>query len=183
MSFDTRAGTRGGWQPGTGGAVGRWLTKRAANRIRRSGKAMGLGFDALVLTTIGRKTGAERTTPVGRFPGNGRQLADRGVGGRGGPRTSGVVLQPRGQSRPGPDRDGRPHDSRYRRATPRRRSARRRGGRSPPPCPASRSTSRRPTVSCRSSAWCLDPAEHRLHHLCLISLTAAAAVLGHPGHR
>ena len=30
---------------------------------------MGLGFDALVLTTIGRKTGAERTTPVGRFPG------------------------------------------------------------------------------------------------------------------
>ena len=29
---------------------------------------MGLGFDALVLTTIGRKTGAERTTPVGRFP-------------------------------------------------------------------------------------------------------------------
>jgi F420H(2)-dependent quinone reductase len=69
MSFDTPNGTRGGWQPGTGGVVGRWLTKRAVNRIRRSGKAMGLGFDALVLTTIGRKTGAERTTPVGRFPG------------------------------------------------------------------------------------------------------------------
>jgi deazaflavin-dependent oxidoreductase (nitroreductase family) len=29
----------------------------------------GLGFDALVLTTVGRKTGAERRTPVGRFPG------------------------------------------------------------------------------------------------------------------
>jgi deazaflavin-dependent oxidoreductase (nitroreductase family) len=67
MSFDTRAGTRGGWQPGTGGAVGRWFKKRAVSRIRRSGKAM--GFDALVLTTIGRKTGVERTTPVGRFPG------------------------------------------------------------------------------------------------------------------
>jgi deazaflavin-dependent oxidoreductase (nitroreductase family) len=67
MSFDTRAGTRGGWQPGTGGAVGRWLTKRAVNRIRRTGRAV--GFDALVLTTIGRKTGVERTTPVGRFPG------------------------------------------------------------------------------------------------------------------
>jgi deazaflavin-dependent oxidoreductase (nitroreductase family) len=69
VSFDTRAGTRGGWQPGTGGAVGRWLTKRAVNQIRRTGKAMGLGFDALVLTTLGRKTGAERTTPVGRFAG------------------------------------------------------------------------------------------------------------------
>jgi deazaflavin-dependent oxidoreductase (nitroreductase family) len=67
MSFDTHAGTRGGWQPSTGGAVGRWLTKRAVNRIRRTGRAM--GFDALVLTTIGRKTGAERTTPVGQFPG------------------------------------------------------------------------------------------------------------------
>ena len=67
MSFDTRAGTRGGWQPGTGGPIGRWLTKRAVNRIRRTGKA--IGFDALVLTTIGRKTGVERTTPVGRFPG------------------------------------------------------------------------------------------------------------------
>ena len=68
MSFDTRAGTRGGWQPGTGGAVGRWLTKRAVSQIRRTGTMMGLGFDALVLTTVGRKTGAERTTPVGRFP-------------------------------------------------------------------------------------------------------------------
>jgi deazaflavin-dependent oxidoreductase (nitroreductase family) len=38
------------------------------SQIRRSGKMMGLGFDALVLTTIGRKTGSERTTPVGRFP-------------------------------------------------------------------------------------------------------------------
>jgi F420H(2)-dependent quinone reductase len=67
MSFDTRPGTRGGWQPGTGGVVGRWFTKRAVNRIRRTGKA--IGFDALVLRTIGRKTGGERTTPVGRFPG------------------------------------------------------------------------------------------------------------------
>ena len=68
MGFDTRDGTRGGWQPGAGGAVGRWLTRRAVNRIRRSGKAMGLGFDAPVLMTIGRKTRAERTTPVDRFP-------------------------------------------------------------------------------------------------------------------
>jgi deazaflavin-dependent oxidoreductase (nitroreductase family) len=69
MSFDTRNGTRGARQPGTGGAVGRWLQKRIVNRIRRKGKMIGLGFDALVLTTIGRKSGAERTTPVGWFPG------------------------------------------------------------------------------------------------------------------
>jgi hypothetical protein len=62
MSFDTRAGTRGGWQPGTGGPIGRWYTKRVVNRIRRTGKLMGL--NALVLTTIGRRSGAERTTPV-----------------------------------------------------------------------------------------------------------------------
>jgi deazaflavin-dependent oxidoreductase (nitroreductase family) len=29
----------------------------------------GLRFDALVLTTVGRRTGAERSTPVGWFPG------------------------------------------------------------------------------------------------------------------
>jgi deazaflavin-dependent oxidoreductase (nitroreductase family) len=69
MSFDTPAGTRGARQPGTGGAVGRWMQKRVMNRIRRKGKVMGLGFDALVLTTIGCKSGAERTTPVGWFPG------------------------------------------------------------------------------------------------------------------
>jgi F420H(2)-dependent quinone reductase len=68
MSFDTRAGTRGGWQPGTGGPIGRWYTKRLVNRIRRTGKLMGL--NALVLTTIGRRSGAERTTPVmGWLPG------------------------------------------------------------------------------------------------------------------
>ncbi|SRR6266545_7415734 len=69
MSFDTRAGTRGGRQPGTGGVVGRWIQKRAMNRIRRKGKMPGLGFNALVLTTIGRRSGVERQTPVGWFPG------------------------------------------------------------------------------------------------------------------
>jgi deazaflavin-dependent oxidoreductase (nitroreductase family) len=68
MSFDTPAGTRGARQPGTGGPVGRWMQKRIMNRIRRKGKMMGLGFDALVLTTTGRKSGAERTTPLGWFP-------------------------------------------------------------------------------------------------------------------
>jgi deazaflavin-dependent oxidoreductase (nitroreductase family) len=71
MSFDTRPGTRGRGQPGTGGPIGRWVTKRVIDRIRRTGKVPGLGFDALVLTTIGRRTGLERTTPVGWFPGPG----------------------------------------------------------------------------------------------------------------
>lgn len=69
MSFDTPAGTRGARQPGTGGPIGRWLTKRIISQIRRKGKMPGLGFDALILTTVGRKTGLERTTPVGWFPG------------------------------------------------------------------------------------------------------------------
>src|SRR5262245_50782086 len=68
MAFDTPGGTRGGWQPGTGGPIGRWWTKRANNLIRRKGRVMGL--DALVLTTIGRKSGVERTVPVGWFPGD-----------------------------------------------------------------------------------------------------------------
>ena len=67
MGFDTPAGTRGGWQPGPGGPIGRWWTKRAMKMIRRKGRIMGL--DALVLTTIGRRSGAERTVPVGWFPG------------------------------------------------------------------------------------------------------------------
>jgi deazaflavin-dependent oxidoreductase (nitroreductase family) len=45
------------------------MTRRVINRIRRRGKVPGLGFDALVLTTIGRRSGRERPTPVGWFPG------------------------------------------------------------------------------------------------------------------
>jgi deazaflavin-dependent oxidoreductase (nitroreductase family) len=41
----------------------------AGRRIRRTGKMMGLGFNALILTTVGAKSGAERTNPVGWFPG------------------------------------------------------------------------------------------------------------------
>jgi hypothetical protein len=54
-------GTRGGRQPGTGGPIGRWLTKRVMNRFRRKGEAMGIGFNALVLTTIRCTSGRERT--------------------------------------------------------------------------------------------------------------------------
>ena len=66
MSFDTAAGTRGGRQPA--GFAARLGNKVMAGRIRK-GRAKFLGFNALVLTTVGRKTGAERATPVGYFPG------------------------------------------------------------------------------------------------------------------
>jgi deazaflavin-dependent oxidoreductase (nitroreductase family) len=67
MAFDTRAGTRGAFQPGAS-LMMRWVNKTVVGRIRRSGRAMGL--NALILTTVGAKSGAERTTPVGWFPGN-----------------------------------------------------------------------------------------------------------------
>jgi deazaflavin-dependent oxidoreductase (nitroreductase family) len=40
-----------------------------AGRLRRKGGGKVAGINALVLTTIGRQTGAERTVPVGWFPG------------------------------------------------------------------------------------------------------------------
>jgi F420H(2)-dependent quinone reductase len=47
----------------------RWVIKMAARRIRHTGKMMGPGFNALILTTVGARSGAQRTNPVGWFPG------------------------------------------------------------------------------------------------------------------
>jgi deazaflavin-dependent oxidoreductase (nitroreductase family) len=66
MSFDTHAGTRGARQP-RAGLMMRWVDKLAGGRVRRTGKMM--GFNALILTTVGARSGAERTHPVGWFPG------------------------------------------------------------------------------------------------------------------
>lgn len=65
MSFTTRAGTRGRRQPGK---WVKWFNKLTISRIRKTGKMR--GGNALVLTTIGAKSGVERHTPVGCFPGN-----------------------------------------------------------------------------------------------------------------
>ncbi|MFI6735160.1 nitroreductase/quinone reductase family protein [Nonomuraea sp. NPDC050451] len=67
MSFDTPAGTRGARQPA--GWAFRWLNTLMARRLRRKGGGTFMGFNALILTTVGRKSGLERTTPVGWFPG------------------------------------------------------------------------------------------------------------------
>jgi deazaflavin-dependent oxidoreductase (nitroreductase family) len=78
MSFDTPAGTRGRRPAGT---AMRWLNKLATRRIRRKGGKF-MGIDALLLTTIGRRSGLERTTPVGWFPGDdGSRLIVASAGG------------------------------------------------------------------------------------------------------
>jgi deazaflavin-dependent oxidoreductase (nitroreductase family) len=68
MSFDTPAGTRGARQPA--GWMARSVNKLMAGRIRRKPGGKFMGFNALVLTTIGRRSGLERTNPVGWFPGS-----------------------------------------------------------------------------------------------------------------
>ncbi|MEV0948444.1 nitroreductase/quinone reductase family protein [Rhodococcus sp. NPDC049939] len=65
MSFDTPNGTRGARQPGAGPLM-RWMNRFVMNRIRRKG-AKTMGMNALVLTTVGRKTGQPRSTPVSYF--------------------------------------------------------------------------------------------------------------------
>jgi deazaflavin-dependent oxidoreductase (nitroreductase family) len=64
MTFNTPTGTRGRRQPGR---WVKWFNKLTMSRIRKTGKMR--GGNALVLTTIGRKSGVERQTPVGCFPG------------------------------------------------------------------------------------------------------------------
>ncbi|MBA2811181.1 nitroreductase family deazaflavin-dependent oxidoreductase [Streptomyces sp. KM273126] len=68
MTFTSRPGTYGARQPGT--AV-RWLNKLTMRRILRKGggKMLG-GLDALVLTTLGKKSGEPRVSPVCWFPGD-----------------------------------------------------------------------------------------------------------------
>ena len=65
MSFDTTNGTKGARQP-RGGRLLQWMNRFMMNRIRRSGGKT-MGMNALVLTTVGRKSGQPRSTPVGFF--------------------------------------------------------------------------------------------------------------------
>ncbi|CAJ1506128.1 nitroreductase family deazaflavin-dependent oxidoreductase [[Mycobacterium] kokjensenii] len=65
MSFHSANGTRGARQP-KAGRLSRWFNAFMMNRIRRTG-GRAMGFDALVLTTVGAKSGQPRTNPVGYF--------------------------------------------------------------------------------------------------------------------
>jgi deazaflavin-dependent oxidoreductase (nitroreductase family) len=63
-TFDARPGTRGAWQPSS--RILLWINGFVARRLRKGGKnPPGFDFDLLLLTTTGRKSGLERTTPLG----------------------------------------------------------------------------------------------------------------------
>ena len=62
-TFDARPGTRGTRQPR--GRLVLWINGFVARRVRKGSKTPGFDFDMLLLTTIGRKSGQERTTPLG----------------------------------------------------------------------------------------------------------------------
>jgi deazaflavin-dependent oxidoreductase (nitroreductase family) len=63
LGFETtRGGTRGARSPR--GALLNWANKMTIKRIRKKSSS-----DMLVLTTVGRKSGAVRETPVRWFPG------------------------------------------------------------------------------------------------------------------
>jgi deazaflavin-dependent oxidoreductase (nitroreductase family) len=68
MAFETRTGKRGARQPG--GRLLAFVNRLTIRRIRRGKTDLGGGAHALVLTTVGRKSGVERQTPVNFFPGD-----------------------------------------------------------------------------------------------------------------
>ena len=67
MSFDSRKGTRGTRQPN--GRFFRWMNTLTARRLRRSSNGRVMGFNALILHTVGRRSGQPRMNPVGWWPG------------------------------------------------------------------------------------------------------------------
>lgn len=66
MNSSTSSGTRGARPQRSPGPFVRWLRQRMMKQHRRSGKFMGM--DILFLTTVGRKSGERRETPVAWFP-------------------------------------------------------------------------------------------------------------------
>ncbi len=67
FGFDTHAGTRGVRR--TSGPMDRWLDAMMTSLFVRRIFSRLFRFEALVLTTIGRKSGTRRSTPVCWFPG------------------------------------------------------------------------------------------------------------------
>ena len=67
MSFSAPKGTRGVRMSGPVKSTIKWFNGLTADRIGRTGKAFGT-MPALVLTTVGRKSGIERRTPLAYIP-------------------------------------------------------------------------------------------------------------------
>ena len=65
MSFTHPTGTRGAKQPGRSF---RWMNRLMMGRARRTERKT-MGMSLLVLTTVGRKSGQARQTPLAWFPG------------------------------------------------------------------------------------------------------------------
>jgi deazaflavin-dependent oxidoreductase (nitroreductase family) len=61
-TFDARSGTRGARQGSR--RMLRWINGFVARRVRKGSSTPGFDFDILLLTTTGRKSGLERTTPL-----------------------------------------------------------------------------------------------------------------------
>lgn len=72
MSFNTSRGSRGVSQPKVFTSFLKLFNKYSAGRIRKTGKFGEL--PSLVLTTVGSKSGLERTTPLAYFPADGGWL-------------------------------------------------------------------------------------------------------------
>ncbi|TQL70708.1 deazaflavin-dependent oxidoreductase (nitroreductase family) [Nocardioides albertanoniae] len=68
MSFDTHNGTRGAKQPSAGLFL-KLVNKLMMSRARKKDATMA-GMRLLVLTTIGKKSGEPRSTPLAWFPGD-----------------------------------------------------------------------------------------------------------------
>lgn len=66
MGFDTADGTHGARRPK--GRLLQWGNRVVARVLRRTGGRV-MGIDMLVLTTVGRRTGEERRSPLSSFPG------------------------------------------------------------------------------------------------------------------
>ncbi|OLF07152.1 nitroreductase [Actinophytocola xinjiangensis] len=67
MTFNVPSGTRGARQP-KASAFLRLMNNAAMKRVRRKGGRV-MGMNALVLHTVGARSGAERATPLAWFPG------------------------------------------------------------------------------------------------------------------
>lgn len=65
MSFTHPTGTRGARQPGR---MFRWMNRLLMGRARRTDRRT-MGMNLLVLTTVGRRSGQRRSTPLAWFPG------------------------------------------------------------------------------------------------------------------
>ena len=67
MSFTRPTGSRGARMPAALAPLIKWVNGITAARIGKTGKAFGT-MPALVLTTVGRKSGVERRTPLAYIP-------------------------------------------------------------------------------------------------------------------